>query len=311
LNEIKERYGADGEEAVEHPSADDETKPDQHVHENGYNPAPLFEEDGNHEQKVVEAAIVVPEVVQADEHSNGHGAPELTPAQLERLHKEIDSIAFYIDNDYYDLADRALNELARELGEQPEITRLRMRMGKEAPDAAEIVKDVDEDARLAQAEQDASPVEVEASTLGINEIRTEFGLGGDDNSCGDYDTHYQMGVAYQEMGLMENAIREYQDAVNIARPDDGTRRFFLCANLLGHCFRESGKPHHAVTWLERALEVPNLKDDEQHGIWYELGLAHEANGEEEKAANFFERIYAENVDFRDVATRVSEGVGSH
>jgi hypothetical protein len=80
---------------------------------------------------------------------------------------------------------------------------------------------------------------------------------------------------------------------------------------LGHCFQESGKPHHAVTWLERALEVPQLADDEQHGIWYELALAHEAEGDEDRSAEFFERIYAENVDFRDVATRVREHLISH
>ena len=146
------------------------------------------------------------------------------------------------------------------------------------------------------------------SALGIDEIRSEFGLEGDDPSSGDYDTHYQMGVAYQEMGLMEDAIREFQDAINLSAPVDGTRRFFQCATLLGHCFLQNGKPHHAVTWLERSLETPQISDGERNGVWYELGIAHEANGDEDKAAEFFEMIYSTDVDFRDVSSRVREHV---
>ena len=228
---------------------------------------------------------------------NGNQARELTLGQSEKLKKELESVAFFVENDYYDLAEKALDELGDEFGEQPEITELRKRMGKEPPEEAEIIQHVEN-----------VDVEMMASALGIDEIRSEFGLDGDDANSGDYDTHYQMGVAYQEMGLMEDAIREYQDAVNLTSPTDASRRFFLCANLLGHCFRESGKAHHAVTWLERALEVPNLTDDEQHGIWYELALAHEANSDEDRSAEFFEKIYAENVDFRDVASRVREHV---
>ena len=62
----------------------------------------------------------------------------------------------------------------------------------------------------------------------------------------------------------------------------------------------------AVTWLERAQETPEISDEEYHGLWYELGLAHEADGNEEAAARFFEKIYTENVDFRDVSQRVRD-----
>jgi len=110
--------------------------------------------------------------------------------------------------------------------------------------------------------------------------------------------------------LMEEAIREFQDAINLTTPDDGTRRFFQCSNLLGHCFLQNGKPKHAITWIERALETPDVSDEEQHGLWYELALAHEANGDDENAGKYFEQVYAENVDFRDVSERVKNLVAA-
>ena len=105
---------------------------------------------------------------------------------------------------------------------------------------------------------------------------------------------------------MEEAIREYQDAVDLVKPDDGTRRFFSCSNLLGHCFLEHGRPNHAITWFERALETPNISVEESHGLWYELAQAYAASGDDDAAGKLFEKIYAENVDFRDVANRVRD-----
>jgi tetratricopeptide (TPR) repeat protein len=219
------------------------------------------------------------EIVDAEEavDVNGHNDEQ-------RFRKEIESIEFYVENDYHELAEKAIAELAAEFGTRPEIDEL--------------------DNRLHCAVSEI----VAAHSLGIDEIRSEFGL--DDNEpageSDDYETRYQMAVAYQEMGLMEQAIKEYQDAINLVSPRDGTRRFFQCANLMGHCFLNSGMANLAVTWYSRALETPGLNDDETQGLWYELALAYTAEGNHENAGKYFERIYAENVDFRDVSERVRQ-----
>lgn len=202
----------------------------------------------------------------------------------QRFGKEIESIKFYVENNYRELAEKALAELAAEFGERTGIVALRARLNNAA---AEVVAD---------------------HSLSIDEIRTEFGIETSDpaDQGGDYDTFYQMGVAYQEMGLMEQAIKEYQDAINLVSPTDGSRRFFQCANLMGHCFLENGMPNFAVTWFQRALETPGLNDDEYQGLWYELACAFEADANFENAAKYFERVYAENVDFRDVGERVRQ-----
>ncbi|MCV5824545.1 tetratricopeptide repeat protein, partial [Escherichia coli] len=87
-----------------------------------------------------------------------------------------------------------------------------------------------------------------------------------------------------------------QEAASKVRPDDGTRRFFHCANLLGHCFMQNGMPKLATRWYQRALETPNLGTEEKLALWYELGVAAEADNDFEAANRYFEQVYAEDVD---------------
>ncbi|HYJ92366.1 MAG TPA: tetratricopeptide repeat protein [Pyrinomonadaceae bacterium] len=249
------------------------------------------------------SAVTIDAQIERDGHANGNGKPDivemfdaeiqnldvegadiiedeiLTPKYETELDKELESIRFYLENEYFELASRTLEELRQRFGNLPEFNEFDVRL------------------KSAVAEQNNG-----SKPLDIAEIRNEFGIDDLDPIIddGDYDTHYQMGIAYQEMGLTEEAIKEYQDAVALVRPNDGTKRFLQCANLLGHCFMESGMANLALTWYRRALETNNLTDDEKQGIWYELARAYEADGDVENAGRYFEQVYAENVDYRDV-----------
>lgn len=65
-------------------------------------------------------------------------------------------------------------------------------------------------------------------------------------------------------------------------------------------------PNLALKWYQRALETPSLDDEEKQAIWYELAAAYEADGDTENAGRYFEQVYAENIDFRDVSERVRQ-----
>jgi tetratricopeptide (TPR) repeat protein len=228
--------------------------------------------------------------------------PQLSHAAEQKIQKELESITFYIENDYNDLAEKALGELAAEFGDREEFAELRRRIGAEYVESEDVP---------ASVVSEVAATEVTASAIGIEQIRSEFGLETtEDTDSEDYETHYHTAIAYQEMGLMEEAIREFQEAVSLVDTHDGTRRFFSCANLIGHCFLLNGKPKHAITWFERALETPNISTEEYHGLWYELATAYEAAGDDSEAVRFFEKVYAEDVDFRDVAERVRNLVAS-
>ncbi len=83
----------------------------------------------------------------------------------------------------------------------------------------------------------------------LDDLKAEFDAAESESESGeenDYETHYHLAIAYKEMGLMEDSIREFQNALAFVKIDDGTRRFFHCANLLGHCFIEKQMPNLAL-----------------------------------------------------------------
>ena len=237
--------------------------------------------------------------------------PVVTASELLRLQKEVDSIRFYIDNGYLELAEKVANELRGSFGDRPEISSLIDEICSLTSLADEVVVD---EAQAPQAEQSAEPVEQHKNgsrAFDLDDFRSELGLEETAQSGADYETHFNTGTAYKEMGLAENAIKEFQTAVSLVRPNDGTRRFFACANLLGHCFMEQGMPHLALKWFERTLETDDLTKDEKQGLWYELAVAYEAEGNAARAGQYFEQVYAENANFRDVSERVKNLAVNH
>ncbi len=256
-----------------------------------------------HSSEIADGADAVSGFEIVDEFAAIDNAIERNAAagsDVERLLREIDSIRFYVDSDYFELAAKAIADLRSEFGEHSEIDELIAYMAsRQGADAAEVEEIIVPAAAPSNGNGNAAP------SYAIQDLRSELGMdepeAADDS---DYETHYHTAIAYQEMGLLDEAIKEYQEAVGLVRPDDPTRRFFHCANLLGHCFMQKAMANLALTWYQRALETPGLSDEEKQGIWYELASAYEAEGDHENAGRFFEQVYAENIDFRDVSERV-------
>lgn len=211
-----------------------------------------------------------------------------------RRQREAESIRFYIDNGYTELAEKAIEEFEGEFGQGTDSLELRGLLG------AGEVEGVSATAQVAEKPEAAN----DNKLFDIDEFRNELGLEEPEAADSDFDTKYHTAIAYKEMGLIEQAIAEFQDAAAIVKPGDGTRRFFNCANLLGHSFMENGMPKLAMQWYQRALEIPDLNDDEKQALWYELGLVHESENEYAEAGRYFEQVYAENVDYRDVRERL-------
>ncbi|MEZ5344404.1 MAG: tetratricopeptide repeat protein [Pyrinomonadaceae bacterium] len=121
-----------------------------------------------------------------------------------------------------------------------------------------------------------------------------------------YETHYHHAVAYQEMGLIEDAIREFQCAVECVDPTNASGRFFQCCTLLGHCFIEKGASEDAIQWFEKALEIEELSESEATGLNYELGIAHTLTGNYPDALQYFEEVYETDREYRNVESRLEE-----
>lgn len=256
-----------------------------------------------------QAEIVETEVASSQPEEANITKTELDQFEKAHFEQELESIQFYITQGYRDLAIESLDSLERELGTRPEIEKFRRLLN---PTSDEISENTAETAEP-EPETITPVVPVESSSNGskgfdiLDEFRSELDLeeivkAPDDGD--DFETHYQLGIAYKEMGLMEDSIREFQEAVKMVNANDGTRRFFLSCNLLGHCFMEKEMPNLAVMWYKRCLETANLNAEEKHGLCYEVANAYEAGNDIQKAIEYFEKIYMENVDYRDVSERL-------
>ena len=156
------------------------------------------------------------------------------------------------------------------------------------------------------AKKDAAPSQsTESSPLKevFDEFRAELGeMGAEDE---DLETHYNLGIAFREMGLLEEAISEFQ---KVAKASDRGRAFrytMQCCTLLGLAFMEKGQPGIAAIWYERALKTPGNDPESTLALRYDLGIAQESAGEPEAALKSFSQVYAMNIDYRDVAERIA------
>jgi tetratricopeptide (TPR) repeat protein len=137
----------------------------------------------------------------------------------------------------------------------------------------------------------------------FDEFRAELGeMGAEDE---DLETHYNLGIAFREMGLLEEAIGEFQ---KVAKANDRGKAFryaMQCSTLLGLAFMEKGQPNIAAIWYERALTTPGIDSESKLALRYDLGVAQESAGELEAALKSFSQVYAVNIDYRDVAERIA------
>jgi tetratricopeptide (TPR) repeat protein len=137
----------------------------------------------------------------------------------------------------------------------------------------------------------------------FNEFRAELGEMGKEDE--DLETHYNLGTAYREMGLLEEAIGEFQKVAQASENGRPFRYAMQCCTLLGLVFMEKGQPQIAAIWYERALQTPGLERESILALRYDLGVALEQSGEHEAARKTFSEVYAINIDYRDVAERIT------
>lgn len=114
----------------------------------------------------------------------------------------------------------------------------------------------------------------------------------------DHESHYDLGVAYKEMGLVDEAVAEFQKAL---RGHHRVRTY----EALGQCFIEKQQFQVAATILSRALTETNVSDDQLVGVLYLLGYASEALMRWEAAVGYYQRVFAVDIRFRDAAQRLA------
>jgi pilus assembly protein FimV len=183
-------------------------------------------------------------------------------------------------------------------------------------DLAKEIDDLGLDALVpsqSEAPAHAAPPKVEAKAAApaetgplkevFEEFRAELGEMGTEDE--DLETHYNLGIAFREMGLLDEAISEFQKVAKATDNGKPFRYVMQCCTLLGLAFMDKGQPGIAAIWYERALHTPGIEPESILALRYDLGVAQESAGEPAAALKSFSQVYAMNIDYRDVADRIA------
>jgi tetratricopeptide (TPR) repeat protein len=283
------------------------------------------------------------------------------------LKQELESVDFYLEQGYADIARDTLDMLERQYGVSNETAQRRERLSPvaaaDAPpqhvaenfgagEAAETFADlndfnlsaaphatvespaefrIDEQAFVVDAEEpktdahaaiaagathmandaeekhsrQARSVDPQLASI-FNEFLDEAGEEPPVSHDEDFETHYNLGVAYKEMCLWDEAVEQFQKAIDLTAPADGSTHFLECCNMLGHCLTQKGMPRAAVLWFKRALAIHDLSEDESQALRYDLATAYELSGDIDRAIDTFSEVYGVDVSYRGVAERLRE-----
>jgi len=275
-------------------------------------------------------------VLSGAEESDGNSDPQSRNASIRA--QELESVDFYIAQGYVDIALDTLELLEKQFGSHVDIDlrRQQLQSTRPQPQAGEQEFAFESGAFPQAGEPTPSPAVVappkvegskptvkESANLtpigqqtpvgidpGLAEIFEEYRVAAENEDDaagnGDFETHYNLGLAYQEMELFEEALEEFQVAVRLVAPGDGTPRYLQCCNLLGHCFMQKGVPGLAIKWFDKGLTLPEASEDQRQAFRYELGAAYEQAGDFNRAIDLFTEVYGINVSYRGVKERLRE-----
>jgi tetratricopeptide (TPR) repeat protein len=138
----------------------------------------------------------------------------------------------------------------------------------------------------------------EAVSFDLGALLSEFQRGIESQLSGDAQGHYDLAMAYREMGLLDHAIESFRMA--LGHPVLAGR----AAEMLGRCLLDQGRFDDAIAEIGAALERPGLDPEGVLGLQYLLGLALEAAGRTGDAVAVFEQVFAVQPNYHDVAQKL-------
>ncbi|AKT43014.1 tetratricopeptide repeat protein [Chondromyces crocatus] len=118
----------------------------------------------------------------------------------------------------------------------------------------------------------------------------------------DSATHYDLGVAYKEMGLLPDAIREFE----LAARDPG--RECVCQSMIGVIHLQSNNIDAAIDAFILGLRATHKTVEQELALNYEIASAYEMRGDRDQALYYFQRVMRLNPNYNDPRGTVGDRV---
>jgi tetratricopeptide (TPR) repeat protein len=260
-------------------------------------------DDPRLEGKLEEIGVSPEEAARAGTQGGGEDA-----GGLDSYESDLTEAEFYVNQGFYQEAARIYERLS---GQLPANSELRARLGrvqdalsgKTAPaPEGERSENISFEGLFAEGETGEGG-EKSGSALDseVLEVFEEFKKGLEDQvAAGDTETHYNLAIAYKEMGLLDDAISTLQ----AARKDPD---FFVQAStMLGNCYMEKGLHSLAINAFQEVLAKVAPDDETAWSVKYDLGEAFEKEGKPEEALRYFTEVYGWNSNYREVSKKIDK-----
>ncbi len=222
---------------------------------------------------------------------------------VEDYNEEIAEAEFYSRQGLIDEAREILERLQNIFPENTEISRKLASLGQivEGEEKVEYVEEIQKEPVLAEGEVlEVEEIAEPALDSDVLDIFNEFKKGLEKElEAEDYETHYNLGIAYKEMGLMDDAIREFQTSRN------DPKRFIHSSNMLGICYIEKGLYPLAIDVLKSAIEKMEDRGESFWAMKYDLAEAYEKNSNLKEALDVYTQVYGWNSKFRAVSDKIN------
>lgn len=135
--------------------------------------------------------------------------------------------------------------------------------------------------------------EVEAQQRKLCETKPQGGT-----SLQDAKAHYELGLSFRELGLLDEAISELKIA------SSHPQVAFASYREMGICHRAKGELNEAVNCLRKAIQCKGVSKAQLLEAGYELARTLEEQGRGEEALILYKKIQEQEQGFRDIEERV-------
>ncbi len=223
---------------------------------------------------------------------------------IEDYSEEIAEADFYTRQGLTDEAREVLERLKNLFPEHEEINRRLASLGQivEAEQKIEYGEEIEKAPLIEEGEEiEVEEIAEPALDNDVMDIFNEFKKGLEKElEEEDYETHYNLGIAYKEMGLIDDAIREFQTSRN------DPKRFVHSANMLGICYIEKGLYPLSIDVLKTAIEKMEDRGESYWAMKYDLAEAYEKNRNVKEALDLYTEIFGWNSKYRAVSDKINQ-----
>jgi tetratricopeptide (TPR) repeat protein len=226
------------------------------------------------------------------------------------LEDDLDEADFFIQQSLFDEARGMLESLLSRYPNHPlvnaklrDMTELeRAAAGAPAPAAGAPLKEVNAElsAQLPVDLPGSGEIEMPKDSVAepVSEV-TRRGVIEKGVTAEDYETHYDLGIAYKEMGLIDDAIAEFRTVMK------DPPREVQCHLMVGLCYVEKNMVTDAIGQFKKGLYVEGITDRESLSLYFELGQAYEKLGDPREALYYYDKVQKRDPRFREVERRIT------